>query len=128
MQRARASLAYALSNFACAPLDGGQVILSIFEDRIFAPLPHRRLAADNRSRRRRRGRSVHRLWRRWRWSRGRNRGARREQRRGNQDGNQRGIAQLPARGQFFGNVGHSLSSTVERLAKYVNRKAIDSNE
>jgi hypothetical protein len=36
METARASLAYALSNFACAPLDDGQVISSIVDDRILA--------------------------------------------------------------------------------------------
>jgi len=36
IKTARASLAYALSNFACAPLDDGQIISSIFEDRILA--------------------------------------------------------------------------------------------
>jgi hypothetical protein len=37
MEIARAGLAYALSDLACVPLDGGQVIWSIFEDRILAP-------------------------------------------------------------------------------------------
>jgi hypothetical protein len=106
---ARAFLADALSNLSWAPLDGGgQVAWSIIRRSDPCALPRRRLTADNRNRRgrRRRGRICDRL--RWRRG-GRRRDASREERRGNQEGSDRCIMQLPAAGEFFGNVGHPLS-------------------
>jgi hypothetical protein len=83
----------------------------------FLRLPRPELApfaADNRSRRWRRSRNVD-LLRRWRRSRLLD--APREERCGNHDGNHRCITQLPAAGQFFSNVGHQFSSTVETLVE-----------